>query len=90
MRRPWSSETGPRLASTAGQDVLLTRAGLCFLARPALPTALMLQKVVGSDPTLAWLLVPGTFWVDGGHVPQALPCILCGSKASPILASSPG
>lgn len=80
----------------AGQDVLLTRAGLCFPARPALPTALLLQKVVqgaemvGSDPTLAWLLVPGTFWVEGGHGPQALACIFCGSKASPVLASSPG
>lgn len=90
MRRARSSETGP------AQQGRMSRSSGLGSAFPALPTALLLQKVVqgaemvGGDPTLAWLLVPGTFWVEGGHVPQALACIFYGSKASPILASSPG
>lgn len=91
-RRPRSSGTGPSLASTAGQGVLLTGAGLCFSARPAVPTALLLQKVVqgaelvANDPTLVWLLVPGTSWVEGGHVPQALACIFLWFKGIPYFS----
>lgn len=58
------------------------------------PTALLLHRVVqgaemvGNDPTLAWLLAPSGWKEDRFLKPW--PAFFCGSKASPILASSPG
>lgn len=83
MRRAQSSETGPSLASTTGLGFLLARAMLHFSGMSVAP---LLQKVVqgdrmvGNGPTLAQPLVPGIFWVEGGHVPQASAYICCGSK----------
>lgn len=58
-----------------------------FQACPAVLAASLLQKVVqgaeivvNGGPTLAWPPVPGIFWVEGGHVPQASACVCCDSK----------